>query len=133
MSTYINENLNSRYAFKAPSIESDANKETLVPFPTSEAKDVTLSNNKASVTVERATTILKLGTLAAASELTLTAGADLKVGDLVLVVWTEAATAVGCAIKHGTTTLISATNAKGSNSAQVVKQLVWDSSSWLIL
>ena len=77
MSTYINEAKNSRYGFRAPSIEADANKEVVVPFPTSEAKDVTLSSNKASVTVERATTILKLGTLAAASELTLTGGADL--------------------------------------------------------
>ena len=121
MSTYSNRTLNSRYAFRAPSIEADADKETLVPFPTSEAKDITMSG------------ILKLGTLAAASELTLTAGADLKVGDLVLVAWTEAATAVGCAIKHDTTTLISAANAKGSNGAKVVKQLVWDGSSWLIL
>lgn len=133
MSTYINKNQNSRYAFRAPNIEADANKEIVVAFPTSEAKEVTLTSNKASVTVERATTILKLGTLAAASELTLTAGADLKVGDLVLVTWTEAATAVGCAIKHDTSTLISAANAKGSNGVKVVKQLVWDGSSWLIL
>jgi|GEM_PF-2702209 len=133
MSTYINKDLNSRYAFRAPNISDDANKEVVVPFPTQEAKTVTLASNAAAVTVERATTILKLGTLAAASELTLTAGSDLKVGDLLLVVWTEAATAVGCAIKHGTTTLVSAANAKGSNSAQVVKQLVWEGGSWLIL
>lgn len=133
MSTYINEAKNSRYQFKAPNIEADENAIVEVAFPTQESKTVTLSSNAAAVKVERATTIIKLGTLAAASELTLTAGDDLKVGDLVLVVWTEPSTAVGCAIKHGTTTLISAANAKGSNSAQVVKQLVWDNSSWIIL
>lgn len=131
--THINETRNSKYAFVAPDISEDEDKTTEVAFPTQEAKNVTLTSNAASVTVKRATTILKLGTLAAASELVLTAGSDLKVGDRVIVSWTEPSTAAGCALKHGEETLISATSAKGSNSAKVVKQLVWDGSTWMML
>lgn len=131
--TYINDTLKSRYAFKAPSIAGDAGNTIEVPFPTQETKSVTLASNAASVTVNRATTILKLGTLAAASDLTLTAGSDLKVGDRLFVNWTEPATAVGCSIAHGETALITATDAKGSNSAVVTKQLLWDGSTWIIL
>ena len=133
MSTYINESNNSRYGFKAPNIAGDAGASVEVPFPTQETKIVTLSSNAAEVTVERATTILKLGTLAAASELTLTPGADLKVGDRLSVNGTEPSTAGGCALKKGTDTRISATSAKGSNSAVVTKQLVWDGSTWIVL
>lgn len=131
--THINEKRNSKYAFKAPDIADDAGKTLEVAFPTEETKNVTLTSNAASAAVERATTILKLGTLAAAGELVLTAGSDLKVGDRVIVTWKEPSTAVGCALKHGETTLISAANAKGSNSADVAKQLVWDGSTWIIL
>lgn len=131
--THINETRKSKYAFRAPDIAADAGKTVEVPFPTEEAKAVTLSSNAASETVTRATTILKLGTLAAASELVLTAGGDLKVGDRLYVNWTEASTACGCALKHGESTLISAANAKGSNSAAVTKQLLWDGSTWMVL
>lgn len=130
---WIKDDKNARYAFKAPDIPEDEGLTVEVPFPTQETKTVTLSSNAAEVPVNRATTILKLGTLAAASELTLIPGTDLKVGDRLFVNWTEPSTAVGCALKKGTDTLISATNAKGSNSSVVTKQLLWDGSTWIIL
>ena len=133
MSTYINKELNSRYQFRAPHIEGDTDGEIEVPFPTSGAKEVTLASNAAAVTVERAVEIVKLGTLAAASTLTLAPGSDLKPGDRLVVTWTEPSTAVGCTFKHGETTLAAATATKGSNSAKVARELLYDGETWIVM
>ena len=132
MSTYINKERNSRYAFRAPDIPEDGGKLVEVVFPTAGVNEVELESNAAAVTVCRSTEFVKLGTLAAASELTLTPSSDLKPGDRLFVCWTEPSTAVGCALKNRATTLVTATNAKGSNSAKVVKELVWDGETWII-
>ena len=128
---YVNNKTNSSYSFVAPEIEGDG---TVVRhFPTSAVKTVTLSSNAAEVDVEHAFEMLNLGTLAAASTLTLKPSQNLEVGDRVVVVWTEPGSAVGVAIKNGDTTLVSAANNKGSNSAVTKKELVWDGSTWVIL
>lgn len=133
MSGFFNEETKATYNFVAPKINKDSWDVTEVPFPTQEVAEVTLSSNVGTYTVERSTTILKLGTLAAASTLVLTAGGSLKAGDLVVVAWTEPSTAAGCELKHGETTLQSSSATKGGDGATVVKQLIWEGSTWLVL
>ena len=67
----INTENNASYNFVAPSIPEDADKKTEVMFPTAEVVSPTISSNKADAPVRRQKTIVKLGTLSAATTLTL--------------------------------------------------------------
>lgn len=131
--SWFNKKTNASYNFVAPAIEKHENKTIEVMFPAATADTVTLASNAAVVDVALHTNIIKLGTLAAASSLTLKPSADLGIGARVIVTWTEPATAVGCALVVGEDTIAAATATKGANSAAVAKELMWDGSSFILL
>ena len=127
----INTENNASYNFVAPSIEEDAGKKLEVVFPTAEAVEPEISSNKAEVPVRREKTIIKLGSLSAATTLTLAPeSANLNVGAVVAVSWTSDSTARNITVKVGEDTV--ATLA-GTASAKVTKQLVWDGEGFLAI
>jgi hypothetical protein len=82
--TYINGNSNASYNFKAPNIAADADKKIEVVFPTQEAQTPTAGATIA-VDINRHTTCIDLGELAAAATLNATIGADVERGAIVQV------------------------------------------------
>lgn len=125
----INTENNASYNFKAPSIPEDADKKTEVMFPTAEVVSPTISSNKADAPVRRQKTIVKLGTLSAATTLTLIPEpANLNVGAMVAVNWTSDGTARAITVKVGTDTVATLS---GTASTMVTKQLMWDGESFL--
>ena len=125
----INTKDNASYNFVAPDIESDAGKKTEMMFPTAEVVEPTISSNKAEAAVRREKTIMKLGTLAAACELTLAPeAANLNVGAVVAVSWTNGSTKYDVTVKVGDTTVATLT---GIASTTVTKQLLWDGTGFL--
>mgnify|MGYP003307955944 CR=1 FL=1 len=128
---FLNKNNNSSYGFEAPNIPDDTSKNVSVKFPTSEKVTPTITSNKASVDVNRQETIIDLGSVTAAQELTLVpTAANLNVGARVIVSWTSDTTARAVTVKVGADTV--ATLA-GTISTKVNKQLVWDGSGFLAL
>lgn len=129
----MNRNQNASYNFKAPEIQEDADKVVETIFPTQENKAVTLSSNAAEVTVNRSTTFVDLGSeaLDAAATLTLTPGKNMQVGDRVLVKWVNIGTKYDVTIKKDASTTIG--TLVGVQSKTVVKEVVWDGSTWLIV
>ena len=127
----INTENNASYNLVAPSIEEDAGKKVEVVFPTAEAVEPTISSNKAEVPVRREKTVVKLGSLSAATTLTLAPeSANLNVGAVVAVSWTSDSTARNITVKVGEDTV--ATLA-GTASTKVTKQLVWDGEGFLAI
>lgn len=125
----INTENNASYNFVAPSIPEDADKKTEVMFPTAEVVSPTISSNKADAPVRRQKTIVKLGTLSAATTLTLIPEpANLNVGAMVAVNWTSDGTARAITVKVGTDTVATLS---GTASTMVTKQLMWDGESFL--
>lgn len=125
----INTENNASYNFVAPSIPEDADKKTEVMFPTAEVVSPTISSNKADAPVRRQKTIVKLGTLSAATTLTLIPEpANLNVGAMVAVNWTSDGTARAITVKVGTDTVATLS---GTASTNVTKQLMWDGESFL--
>lgn len=113
----------------APDIDDDADKKVEVIFPTSEAVTPSISSNKATVKVRRQKTIVKLGSLSAATELDLEPEAEnLNVGAVVIVSWTSDGTARNITVKVGADTVATLS---GTASTKVTKQLVWDGESFL--
>ena len=118
----INTENNASYNFVAPSIPEDADKKTEVMFPTAEVVSPTISSNKADAPVRRQKTIVKLGTLSAATTLTLAPEpANLNVGAMVAVNWTS----------DGTARADTVATLSGTASTKVTKQLMWDGESFL--
>jgi len=129
--TAINMKFNASYNFVAPDIEDDADKKIEPVFPTSEVVTPDISSNKATVQVRRQNTIVKLGSLSAAMELTLEPeAANLNTGAVVIVSWTSDGTARNITVKIASDTV--ATLA-GTASTKVTKQLVWDGESFLTI
>lgn len=127
----INLENNASYNFKAPSINDDAGKKIEPVFPTSEKVSPVITSNKANAAVRRAVTVIDLGSVAAAQELTLEPeAANLNIGALVVVSWTSDTTARAVTVKVGTDTV--ATLA-GTISVKVNKQLLWDGSGFLAI
>ena len=127
----INTENNASYNFVAPSIEEDAGKKVEVVFPTAEAVEPEISSNKAEVPVRREKTIIKLGSLSAATTLTLAPeSANLNVGAVVAVSWTSDSTARNITVKVGEDTVATLT---GTASTNVTKQLVWDGEGFLAI
>jgi len=125
----INTENNASYNFVAPSIPEDADKKTEVMFPTAEVVSPTISSNKADAPVRRQKTIVKLGTLSAATTLTLIPEpANLNVGAMVAVNWTSDGTSRAITVKVGTDTVATLS---GTASTMVTKQLMWDGESFL--
>lgn len=125
----INTENNASYNFKAPSIPEDGDKKTEMVFPTVEVVNPTISSNKADVPVRRQKTIVKLGTLSAATTLNLAPEpANLNVGATVAVNWTSDGTARAITVKVGTDTVATLS---GTASTKVTKQLMWDGESFL--
>lgn len=125
----INMKNNASYNFMAPDIDDDADQKVEVIFPTSEAVTPSISSNKAAVKVRRQKTIVKLGSLSAATELDLEPeAANLNVGAVVIVSWTSDGTARNITVKVGTDTVATLS---GTASTKVTKQLVWDGESFL--
>lgn len=125
----INTENNASYNFEAPSIPEDADKKTEVMFPTAEVVSPTISSNKADAPVRRQKTIVKLGTLSAATTLTLIPEpANLNVGAMVAVNWTSDGTARAITVKVGADTVATLS---GTASTNVTKQLMWDGESFL--
>jgi len=128
---FIRKDNNSSYIFEAPNIPDDTSKKVSVKFPTSEKVTPTITSNKASVDVNRQETIIDLGSVTAAQELTLVpAAANLNVGARVIVSWTSDSTARAVTVKVGTDTVATLS---GTQSAKANKQLVWDGSGFLAL
>ena len=127
----INKTNNASYGMVAPDIEDDADKKTEMVFPTAEAVSVTLTANAASVAVRRDTTIVKLGTLAAAATVTLVPEPkNLNIGSKVMVNWTSDSTGRNVSVKVGNDTIATLT---GTASTTVTKQLVWDGNTFIVL
>ena len=127
----INKENNASYGMVAPYIEDDADKKTEMVFPTAEAVSVTLTANAASVAVRRETTIVKLGTLAAAATVTLVPEPkNLNIGSKVMVNWTSDSTGRNVSVKVGNDTIATLT---GTASTTVTKQLVWDGNTFIVL
>lgn len=127
----INKENNASYGMVAPDIEDDADKKTEMVFPTAEAVSVTLTANAASVAVRRETTIVKLGTLAAAATVTLVPEPkNLNIGSKVMVNWTSDSTGRNVSVKVGNDTIATLT---GTASTTVTKQLVWDGNTFIVL
>lgn len=127
----INKENNASYGMVAPDIEDDADKKTEMVFPTAEAVSVTLTANAASVAVRRDTTIVKLGTLAAAATVTLVPEPkNLNIGSKVMVNWTSDSTGRNVSVKVGNDTIATLT---GTASETVTKQLVWDGNTFIVL
>lgn len=127
----INTENNASYNLVAPSITEDADKKVEVVFPTAEAVEPEISSNKAEVPVRREKTIVKLGSLSAATTLTLTPEpANLNVGAVVAVNWTSDSTARDITVKVGDDTV--ATLA-GTASTTVTKLLLWDGEGFLAI
>lgn len=127
----INKENNASYGMVAPYIEDDADKKTEMVFPTAEAVSVTLTANAASVAVRRDTTIVKLGTLAAAATVTLVPEPkNLNIGSKVMVNWTSDSTGRNVSVKVGNDTIATLT---GTASTTVTKQLVWDGNTFIVL
>ena len=127
----INKTNNASYGMVAPDIEDDAEKKTEMVFPTAEAVSVTLTANAASVAVRRDTTIVKLGTLAAAATVTLVPEPkNLNIGSKVMVNWTRDSTGRNVSVKVGNDTIATLT---GTASTTVTKQLVWDGNTFIVL
>ena len=125
----INTENNASYNFVAPSIEEDADKKVEQVFPTAEVVNPTIRSNKADVPVRRQKTIVKLGTLSAATTLTLIPEpANLNVGAMVAVNWTSDGTARAITVKVGTDTVATLS---GTASTKVTKQLMWDGEGFL--
>ncbi len=125
----INTENNASYNFVAPSIPEDADKKTEVMFPTAEVVSPTISSNKADAPVRRQKTIVKLGTLSAATTLNLAPEpANLNVGAMVAVNWTSDGTARAVTVKVGADTVATLS---GTASTKVTKQLMWDGESFL--
>ena len=125
----INTENNASYNFKAPSIPEDGDKKTETVFPTAEVVNPTISSNKADVPVRRQKTIVKLGTLSAATTLTLIPEpANLNVGAMVAVNWTSDGTARAITVKVGNDTVATLS---GTASTKVTKQLMWDGEGFL--
>ena len=127
----INKTNNASYGMVAPDIEDDADKKTEMVFPTAEAVSVALTANAASVAVRRDTTIVKLGTLAAAATVTLVPEPkNLNIGSKVMVNWTSDSTGRNVSVKVGNDTIATLT---GTASTTVTKQLVWDGNTFIVL
>lgn len=127
----INMKNNASYNFVAPDIDDDADKKIEPVFPTSEAATPAISSNEATVKARRQKTIIKLGTLSAATTVKLEPEAkNLNVGAVVIVSWTSDGTARNITVKVGSDTV--ATLA-GTASTQVNKQLVWDGETFLAI
>lgn len=127
----INTENNASYNLVAPSITEDADKKVEVVFPTAEAVEPEISSNKAEVPVRREKTIVKLGSLSAATTLTLVPEpANLNVGAVVAVNWTSDSTARDITVKVGDDTV--ATLA-GTASTTVTKLLLWDGEGFLAI
>lgn len=125
----INTENNASYNFVAPSIEEDADKKVGLVFPTSEVVSPTITANATSVPVRRQKTIVKLGTLSAATTLTLVPEpANLNVGAMVAVNWTSDGTARAITVKVGNDTVATLS---GTASTKVTKQLMWDGEGFL--
>ena len=82
--SFINMIRNASYNFVAPNIAADADSKVEVIFPTSEKQEIAYATTIAA-TVERAITLLDLGTLTGAATLNLTVGAYVPVGALLTV------------------------------------------------
>lgn len=129
--TAINMKFNSSYNFVAPDIEDDADRKIEPVFPTGEAVTPEINSNKATVKVRRHNTIVKLGSLSAATELTLEPeAANLNIGAEVVVSWTSDGTAHNITVKVGADTVATLS---GTASNKVTKQLVWDGESFLAI
>ena len=127
----INTENNASYNYVAPSIPEDADKKVEVVFPTAEAVEPEISSNKAEVPVRREKTIVKLGSLSAATTLTLVPEpANLNVGAVVAVNWKSDSTARDITVKVGDDTV--ATLA-GTASTTVTKQLLWDGEGFIAI
>lgn len=127
----INKKHNSSYNFVAPDIEDDADKKVEPVFPTSEVVTPSISSNTATAPVRRQKTIINLGSLSAATALTLAPEPkNLNIGAVVLVSWTSDGTARNITVKVGNDTV--ATLA-GTASTKVTKQLVWDGETFLAI
>ena len=128
---YVNKETNASYNFVAPKIEKDADKKVEMVFPTSEFVEPTLSSNAAEVKVERDTTVIDLGTLSAASTLTLTPGDSLNVGAKVIVKATSDGTARNVTVKQDADTTVDTIS--GTASTTKAKQYVWTGTAWIVI
>ena len=128
---YIEKKNNASYNFVAPDIEKDADKKVEFVFPTSELVQPTLSSNAATVEVERDKTIIDLGTMEAATTLTLTPGKSLNIGASVIVKAASDGTARALTVKKDASTTVATIS--GTAGTTKVKQFVWTGTAWIMI
>ena len=122
---------NASYNFVAPNIKKDADKKVEVVFPTAELVEPTLNSNAAEVKVERDTTIVDLGTLEAAANLTLTPGDSLNIGAKVVVKAASDGTASDVTVKQDADTTVDTIS--GTANTTKAKQYMWTGSAWIAI
>ena len=128
---FFRKETNASYNFVAPNIEKDADKKVEVVFPTAELVEPTLSSNAAEVKVERDTTIVDLGTLEAATNLTLTPGDSLNIGAKVVVKAASDGTARAVTVKQDAATTVDTIS--GTANTTTAKQYMWTGSAWIAI
>lgn len=82
--SYLNMNQNSSYNFRAPNIAADADKKLEVVFPTQEAQAPVVAAGT-PVEINRQTTVIDLGELAANTTVNATIGDDVERGAIVMI------------------------------------------------
>ena len=128
---FFRKETNASYSFVAPNIEKDADKKVEVVFPTAELVEPTLNSNAAEVKVERDTTIVDLGTLEAAANLTLTPGDSLNIGAKVVVKAASDGTASDVTVKQDADTTVDTIS--GTANTTKAKQYMWTGSAWIAI
>lgn len=128
---FFRKETNASYNFVAPNIKKDADKKMEVVFPTAELVEPTLNSNAAEVKVERDTTIVDLGTLEAAANLTLTPGDSLNIGAKVVVKAASDGTARAVTVKQDATTTVDTIS--GTANTTKAKQYMWTGSAWIAI
>lgn len=130
---YLNKETNASYNFVAPKISEDENKKVEVVFPTSEKKDVTISDNAALVDIKRNVTIVDLGSdaLAAAATVTLNPDSQLPVGAKAYVKWANGSTKYDVTVKKDSSTTCG--TLVGVASTTVTKELMWTGTTWVVV
>lgn len=132
---FINKKTGTSYGFVAPEIEADNGKDVKVQFPTFGTQIAEVESNEASVTVERTTTLVDLGStaLAAATDVNVTNGANLPAGARLMVKFTCGDD--DTSVFNVKVNLAGETCAelKGVAKETVCYELVWTGSTWQLL
>ena len=126
---YINKETNASYNFVAPDIQKDAGKKVMLTFPTAELVTPAVSDNIAEVTVERSITIIDLGNLAADTDLIITTGNSIKIGDRMIVKVSCGENNLNVNLQFGEETI----SVEYPAGETVAREFVWTGDAWIAI